>query len=272
MPGWDDGTYKFQVDKQDSIYTSDANGLRSTRVIVSEQYSGSAVGSVALTAYDAGGTPKRILATEIPDKPGFFALSTDTELNLQLSGSNFYISDIRIGSMDQTSGSTRYLLVNTAGQQFIAIASSSYYSGLSENTPVVPLCNLNGVLETYTVSALNTTNDSIKNEPIVPTEVLGGGKVACSMSVGVPVQISSTSLNGKRGAKIRIDPRTGYNAMAVIYNSATNYTAVSADGEYIAGLVLTRDDPGMQECTVDDISKCFCSSNGPGVCICWEFV
>jgi hypothetical protein len=220
----------------------------------------------------------------------FQNLSASTMFALgNLSASNKYELQAVSGAITTFSGSNIYELRNisssvaamegavgftapTRGLATLYIASSSYYTTLGENSGAMPLCNLNGVPLNYMVSTLNTTNDSVKSEIIVPTEQLAGGVVTCSPVVGTSVQITSTSYAGKRGIKVRVDPRCGINAMIAIYNSATANLAVDALGDFVAGQCWTRDDVGMLPVELDDVSKAYVSSNIPSCRVIWEFI
>ena len=131
MPG-SFSNFEFDPFRATSVWSEDADGRRCQRVILTEPISGSSPGAIA-QAYDEGGVVRRILATEIPGNTGFYRLSVDSELTVDLSGSSFQISNIRVGSLDNTSGSTqRYLLVDDAGTSQVYdrfLESSSAYQG-----------------------------------------------------------------------------------------------------------------------------------------------
>lgn len=133
----DKGGEKFNpIDRNDPFtYASGSDGepLRAQRVVVGAPMSGAmATIPFVLKAKDKDGNEQFILATDDPQNTGSYSLKVDTETQINISGSTWVVSNIKVGSKDQTSGTLRYLYVEDDGtvrtHDTFTSASVSLYS------------------------------------------------------------------------------------------------------------------------------------------------
>ena len=95
---------------------TDGQGYRALRVVLGDTISGAmAAPSVLLMAKDIDGHDRHLLATDDPQNTGSYQLKVDTEMVAYISGATWVVTNMKVGSQDQTSGTLRYLKTDDDG-------------------------------------------------------------------------------------------------------------------------------------------------------------
>jgi len=114
------GNYTFDPHDRNDWSTAasgtDGIGYRAQRVVIGADISGTMVApTVVLAAKDTGGVTRELLATHDDQNSGNYTLKVDTEITAYISGATWVVTNVKVGSQDQTSGTLRYLNVKDDG-------------------------------------------------------------------------------------------------------------------------------------------------------------
>lgn len=262
------------------------------------------------TVYDADGYPMTFAA-------GVVTCATATFLATDIAYKVIYYGQVKgvgvvgeatadhmtvVGGTDGTFN--RHWYVNAAGQGSTrddnvtgtadaAAPSQGYqvggraYAGnpvpVSANDDFVrALFTLLGQMRVYMDSALNRTNDEVKNEDIPPPEIVAGGPTPTSATAEHTLQLTATSAQLKLGVFIMIDPLRAAPAGAAIEVFGAHYT--SADHSIINGGACIAGQYGRSTSLlegnhrtvvfikIDDPSKVYVAGNIASIPLVWQAI
>lgn len=108
-------------------------------------------------------------------------------------------------------------------------------------------------------------NDSIRNRPIIPEQIVDGGVSTTSATPGNTTVLTLISNPLKYGVWLRVSPKFGVNALLGAFNTSGNNTIIDAAGDPVAGFMFWRDDPGLLFIPVNCPSKIYVSSDRASV-------